>query len=610
MINKKQTEDEISDRCILLNNIINSIPYPFYVVDVNSYKIKFTNKASGFEAADLEEQTCFALTHNCTQPCNEKNQLCPITEVKRSKKPVVVEHMHKNSDGEERLFEVSAIPLFDKDNQVTAIIESNIDVTEQRQTEEALKESEWNLRRAQRISRMGNWYYNWIGETEVWSDECFELFGINKDEYPDNVVPESLSLSLYANPEETEELGTSLAEKQDTYELEYTTVPIDGQVKIIHSYCEVERDTSGNILKIFGTDHDITERIEAENKLKESHSELSALYTLSSVINESTTMDSLLPRILKTVTSFEICNIEKKGGIFLIDKGKMRLAAHLGFDRDFLELHKDMKPGNCLCGLVAESGKMIITDDYSNDKRFTMQYSGMKNYGYVIVPLKSPTGIEGVLCLFTKKGTIINDRIQNLFKTIGTQVGIVIRNTKLYEETRSLSLYDPLTGLANRRMMDIHLNELLTNAKRYNNKFFVIMLDIDYFKKYNDKFGHEAGDLLLSEIANIFNNSIRESDLIARYGGDEFLIAVSEIPDVPVSYIAERIRKNVEDRTDVTISLGIAYYRKGLEINDLIVEADKALYKAKKQGRNRFVFSDFEDNSLRGDFQGDKNKIT
>jgi signal transduction histidine kinase/CheY-like chemotaxis protein len=138
-----------------------------------------------------------------------------------------------------------------------------------KQSEDALKKSEQNLKRAQRIAKMGCWYYDWESETEIWSDECFKLFGINKDNYPDNIVPESISLSLYANPEEFDELSTSLAQKYDAYDLEYTTVPINGQEKTIHSYCEVEKDSDGNILKVFGTDHDITERKQTEQKIIE-----------------------------------------------------------------------------------------------------------------------------------------------------------------------------------------------------------------------------------------------------------------------------------------------------------------------------------------------------
>ena len=136
-----------------------------------------------------------------------------------------------------------------------------------KQSEAALKESEGNLKRAQKVAKMGCWYYDWNSETEIWSEECFRLFGLNVDDYPDDVVPESISSSLYMNPEKIEKLSTSLAKKYDTYEIEFTTVPINGQVKTIQSHCEVERDNDGNILKVFGTDHDITERKQVELKL-------------------------------------------------------------------------------------------------------------------------------------------------------------------------------------------------------------------------------------------------------------------------------------------------------------------------------------------------------
>ena len=463
-------------------------------------------------------------------------------------------------------------------------------------TEDALKESERLLKRAQKISKIGSWYYDWNNETEMWSNECFKLYGIKKDNYPDNVVPESLSEKIYAKPMEIQNLSDSLAKKHDIYELEFNTVPINGQVKTMHSYCEVERDNNGNILKVFGTDQDVTERVKAEKNLKKSHAELSTLYEISSIINESISMESLLPSVLNAITQLEIFNIEKKGGIFLMDDGKMTLAAHLGHDKEFLKLHEDIEPGVCLCGLVAQSGQMIISDDCLNDKRHTIRYSSMVDHGHVIVPLKSSEGVEGVLYLYTKRGEIITDRIQNLFQTIGNQIGTMIRNAKLYEEIKSLSLFDPLTGLANRRMMNIHLNELRLSVKRSNKKFYVLMLDIDYFKKYNDTFGHEAGDVLLTKIGTLFKKTTRESDLVVRYGGEEFLIIISETRNDPVGMIAERIRKTVEKETDVTISLGISCFRKGLAIKDLINEADSALYEAKKQGRNRLVFFDFEAN--------------
>jgi len=458
-----------------------------------------------------------------------------------------------------------------------------------------LIKSELNFRRAQRISKIGSWYYDWDSDTEIWSDECFNLYGLKKEDFPDNIVPESVSEGLYENPSEVQDLSMSLAEKHDTYEVEFTTVPINGQVKTMLSYCEVERDENGNLLKVFGTDQDITERVEAENNLRESHAELSTLYKLSMIINESISLDSLLSGVLQAIPEFDIFHLEHKGGIFLIEEEEMVLAATSGHDNEFLELHENIKLGDCLCGLAAQSGEMITSCDCFDDKRHTIRHSSMENHGHIIVPLKSSEGLEGILFLYTEKEKTINDRVKNLFQTIGNQVGMMIRNAKLYEEIKSLSLFDPLTGLANRRMMNIRLNEFLLNIKRNNQIFFIMMLDIDYFKKYNDAHGHDAGDNILIQIGALFKKLVRDSDLVARYGGEEFLIALSDMQRVSVSTIAERIRKTVEQETDVTISLGISCFRNGLELRNVIKEADRALYRAKEQGRNRFVFSDADD---------------
>lgn len=179
----------------------------------------------------------------------------------------------------------------------------------------------------------------------------------------------------------------------------------------------------------------------------------------------------------------------------------------------------------------------------------------------------------------------------NLIESLSSQAAIALKNSQLFEEIKSLSLFDPLTGLANRRMMDIQLNDILVKAKRYENGFFILMLDIDHFKEYNDTFGHDAGDKVLKEIGVIFKKSVRKSDLVARYGGEEFLIAISDTQKESAVTLAERIRKKIENETNVTISIGISYFRKELKIEKIIREADKALYKAKEQGRNRLVIA-------------------
>jgi PAS domain S-box-containing protein len=148
------------------------------------------------------------------------------------------------------------------------------DITVRKQAETSLKESEQHLRRAQRITNTGSWQRDFETRSEFWSKECFSIFGINQDDYPGNIVPESVCLSLCENPPATKRLSASLAAKNDNYDFYYNTSPINGKVKRIHSFCEVERDNDGHIKKIFGSSRDITDQKQSEMALKESEQNL------------------------------------------------------------------------------------------------------------------------------------------------------------------------------------------------------------------------------------------------------------------------------------------------------------------------------------------------
>jgi len=141
------------------------------------------------------------------------------------------------------------------------------DISEQKEMESALQESEKNLRRAQRITKTGSWIYDMESNTEQWSNECFEIFGLNPDDYPNCLIPGQICMALCEKPQETRSLTINLAEKYDTYDFEYKTIPISGAKKYLHSKCEVERDDSGKIKKIFGTCNDITKFKQLEKQL-------------------------------------------------------------------------------------------------------------------------------------------------------------------------------------------------------------------------------------------------------------------------------------------------------------------------------------------------------
>jgi diguanylate cyclase (GGDEF)-like protein len=161
---------------------------------------------------------------------------------------------------------------------------------------------------------------------------------------------------------------------------------------------------------------------------------------------------------------------------------------------------------------------------------------------------------------------------------------------KSHRELRELSLRDPLTGLANRRLMEVMLDKDFASAKRLETPLAVVMMDIDYFKKYNDTCGHQAGDRLLTALARITLKAVRDMDLMVRYGGEEFLLVLPGTNLEQGRTVAERIRVAVETRSPVTVSIGIAEFVPGMKSKEeLIKAADIALYKAKESGRNRVV---------------------
>ena len=176
-----------------------------------------------------------------------------------------------------------------------------------------------------------------------------------------------------------------------------------------------------------------------------------------------------------------------------------------------------------------------------------------------------------------------------LTKLIIRQNKTLIENIALKIENNKFSLIDPLTQLWNRRRLNLHIEKLVPASIRSSKPFSLIFLDIDHFKEYNDTKGHSSGDELLVKVAEIFLACSRDQDLVVRYGGEEFLIVLPQTKINEAEIIAERIRITVKEKTDVTISAGLAEYSKQINFDQLLQKADEALYQAKEDGRDGFV---------------------
>ncbi|MBI5870103.1 MAG: diguanylate cyclase [Actinobacteria bacterium] len=348
---------------------------------------------------------------------------------------------------------------------------------------------------------------------------------------------------------------------------------------------------------------DITDRKRAEEQvimqskvLEERNSDLAALYEVSTAISRTIDLKQLLMDVLKTITSLDLFKVEKKGGVLIVEGDRMHLAAHLGHPEEFIELHRKMKVGDCLCGLAAKTGEIIVSGNSEHDKNHSFHYPDMKPHGHVIVPLKVANRVVGVSYFYFPADFQISQRQLELLSTIGNQLGIAIENSRLFEETRRLSLHDSLTGLANRNLMNVELTRTFAESRRSGQPLSLIMMDLDYFKQHNDTYGHAAGDRLLRDIAQITKREIRGADIATRYGGEEFLIILPNTGIEKAYEVAERLRAAISSKPfyfnggppiHITVSLGVAERSGDMTSPDrLVMMADDALYEAKKGGRN------------------------
>ena len=182
------------------------------------------------------------------------------------------------------------------------------------------------------------------------------------------------------------------------------------------------------------------------------------------------------------------------------------------------------------------------------------------------------------------------------FIILTNQFAIQLQKIILYKKIQEMAITDSLTEVSTRRYFLERFSEEIRRSMRRKTNLSFLMLDLDHFKEKNDSYGHLVGDVILKEIANVLKSSLREIDIIGRYGGEEFGIVLTGIGREGSLQVAERLRSGIEhvvftaydETVSTTVSIGISVFPDdGVDRNSLIESADRALYKAKAQGRNR-----------------------
>jgi diguanylate cyclase (GGDEF)-like protein/PAS domain S-box-containing protein len=255
-----------------------------------------------------------------------------------------------------------------------------------------------------------------------------------------------------------------------------------------------------------------------------------------------------------------------------------------------------LQRGEGLPGRVWESTQPTWIDDVQREANFPRAAAAARIglNSAVCLPLLSAQQVRGALEFFTRESRLRDERFLDLLKAITTQIAgfmaVLEDRTTALAKLQSLALTDELTGLSNRRAWEQGLTREVARVARDGGHLWVAMLDLDHFKAFNDERGHQAGDDLLEHSADEWRRMIRASDLLSRYGGEEFGLAFPAWPQEIALSVVERLRGAVPEGQ--TCSAGLVVWDGRETPDELVARADAALYEAKRQGRNRTVIID------------------
>jgi len=323
-----------------------------------------------------------------------------------------------------------------------------------------------------------------------------------------------------------------------------------------------------------------------------SRDEITVLYDAAKTISSSLELESVLNSLVQvTCQAFTY----EQGAILLVDErsGDLVVEATYGYAPGTRGYR--IPVGKGITGSVQRTGKPEVVADVRRDPR----YIGITErvVSEIAVPLISEGRVIGVFNLESTHRAAFGQRDLHILTALAGYATIAIENARLFEKTKRLAITDGLTELYNHRYLHEAMERTLQRCRRDEQPLAVIMLEIDSFKRYNDTYGHQRGDDVLRIVADVLRKGSRTSDIVARYGGDEFMIVLPNSSKDTASEIAERLRRAVEAYpfllgesivTSVTLSVGVAASPDDGDTVDGLVDAvDRAQYTAKRSGGNK-----------------------
>lgn len=363
---------------------------------------------------------------------------------------------------------------------------------------------------------------------------------------------------------------------------------------------------------------DITNRVREHTELEESYKKLTASIKELEIKNEQITLMIDMSDIMLATNSLEeLSSIMGKyaqqlltfcsGYLYVMHPSKnyLEMVGRWGTPSTQESI---FNPEQCWAIRLGRPHKIVKSHHELVCEHFHFEEERMNTI--MCVPLMAQNDIYGLLYMeIAKESFIISHDQQLLITAFAELTALALANVRLRDNLRHQSIRDPLTGLFNRRFLEDGLFKQKLRAKSEKSSFAILMLDLDHFKKINDTFGHDAGDMALKEVGSVLEHATRTGDLASRYGGEEFVLILHNIDIEDAKKRAEQIRLAVtkirlkygaQPIGPISISIGIAVYPTDSEDTERLIElADKALYAAKKKGRNAVVtFSGVQEKNI------------
>ena len=466
--------------------------------------------------------------------------------------------------GGRRWLETHAVPLEENGNIVQLAVTR--DITEKKRTEALLKEKEERLALATIINGVGVWDLNLQTMQLVWDDSMFALYNLKRENF--SGAFDAWEKTLHPNDREraAQKVQDAISDKKP-YDAEFRIVWLNGDVHHIKAVAKVFYGNNGEPLRMLGTNVDVTERKSAEERLRMLSIAIEQSPTSVAITNLNAIIEYVNPRFTK-ITGYNAAEVIGKN------------------------------PRVLQSGLTPKSVYDDMWGKLTQGKRWVGEFINKGRNGEIFYE-------ESYISPVVDEDGVIRHYV-------AVKLDITARK-KMEEEVRQLAFYDTLTKLPNRRLLNDRLSQLIAASKRSNSYGALMFLDLDNFKSLNDTHGHEVGDMLLIEAANRLTSCIREMDTVARFGGDEFVVMLSELgadkatSTSQVAIVAEKIRLVLSEPYVFTIchnnqpdeiikhcctaTIGVIVFNGSEGSQDDIMKcADVAMYQAKDAGRNQIRF--------------------